>query len=84
MPHPEGTAVTAELIERLRDALRDENGLLPTNAATDVMIAALLAMERIDEKWSERGFPGVPSTTDYAAGAVKFLELRYPVNGAML
>lgn len=79
-------AVTDErpLRERLRDVLRDGNGLPPTNAMADVLIAVLFAADRTDEKWSERGFPGVPSTTDYAAGVVKFLELRYPIRGALL
>lgn len=73
--------MSGELIGKIRNALRDENGLPPppTDAATDVMIAVLFAMDQTERKWDDRGFPGAPSTTDYAAGVVKFLERRYPV-----
>lgn len=71
--------MSAELIERLRHALKDSNNLSPTTAAMDVLINVLVAMDRVDEKWSDRGFPGVPSTTDYASAVVKFLEKCYPI-----
>jgi hypothetical protein len=71
-------------IEKIRDALRDANGLAPTDAASDVLVAVIFALNRTDEKWGDRGFPGAPSTTDYAAAVAAFLELRYPIKGAML
>jgi hypothetical protein len=49
-----------------------------------VLVAVIFALNRTDEKWGERGFPGAPSTTDYAAAVAAFLELRYPIKGAML
>jgi hypothetical protein len=71
-------------IDKIRDALNDANGLPPTAAASDVLVAVIFALNRTDEKWGERGFPGAPSTTDYAAAVAAFLELRYPIKGAML
>jgi hypothetical protein len=76
--------LNAAPIEKIRDALHDDNGLPPTAAASDVLIAVIFALNRTDEKWGERGFPGAPSTTDYAAAVAAFLELRYPIKGAML
>lgn len=61
-------------IEQLRDVLRDENGLAPTEARTDVLIAVVFEMNRTDENWE---FPGGPSARDYAADAIRFLETRY-------
>jgi hypothetical protein len=71
-------------IEKIADALRDANGMSLTTASLDVLVAVLQSINRTDEKWSERGFPGAPSTTDYAAAVAAFLELRYPIKGAML
>lgn len=39
------------LRDRLRNTLRDENGLQPTEAATDVLMMTVKEIEATDEKW---------------------------------
>lgn len=69
--------MNADLREKFRDILRDENGLLPTDAATDLLITVLLSTEKTDERWGNNDLPGVPSVTDYAGDAIRFLKHRY-------
>ena len=64
--------------QEFTDALRDENGLLPTAAALDVLTAVLMSIDYTDETWPHRG---VPSAVDYARGAVRRLEHDYLEKG---
>lgn len=64
------------LSDQLREVLKDANGLPPTHAAADVLVAVLYAVDRVDEAWDH---PGAPSVTDYAVHVVDFLSKRYLV-----
>jgi hypothetical protein len=60
--------------EALSAALRDENNLPPTDASLDVLMSAVLAMERLDENWSHAG---APSAVDYAAAVIARMRTEY-------
>lgn len=64
----------SDLAEKIGNALRDENGLLPTGASLDVLITTLVAIDKTDERWDHAG---VPSTTDYATSIVEHLDRSY-------
>lgn len=51
--------------DRLAEALLDENGLRPTDAALDVLLVAVAALDETDEKW-DHPYEPVPSISNYA------------------
>lgn len=69
---------------RLGEALKDENGLLPTGGAIDVLAGVIAALNATDERWAEKSRPGIPSVTDYAAGVIDRLRRRYSTTGVIL
>jgi hypothetical protein len=71
-------------MEKLGDALRDENGLLPTEAARSVLVTVVAAIDTVDLRWSEQERAGAPSTTDYAAGAILTLRKYYSTSAVTL
>lgn len=62
------------LCDQLREVLKDENGLPPTESAAAVLVAVLYAVDRVDGEWSH---PAAPSVTDYAVRIVDLLSKRY-------
>lgn len=63
--------------ERIAIALLDENGLRPTQAALDVIMATIEACDNQDEYWSDAKKPGVSSPFDYADMVIDHLNELY-------
>ena len=59
--------------ERLAEALRDENGLRPTGAALDVLMAAYEACNEVDGLHAQQFRPASPKPEAYAARVIKWL-----------
>lgn len=60
--------------EALRDFLRDENGLPPTEATTDVIIAVIEQTIRTDENHDGR-VDNVPTVSTYAKDTERALRV---------
>lgn len=55
--------------ERIAEALLDENGLRPTEAALDVIMAVVEATDRLDESWDGNSTIPTPPMASYARHA---------------
>jgi hypothetical protein len=65
-------STTDVLRNRVAEALTDENGLPPTRAALDVIMAVVRETERTDENWQESS---APSLERYAIDAERILRV---------
>jgi hypothetical protein len=55
--------------DRIAEALLDANGLHPTTAALDVIMAVIDATDRLDEDWDGNATIPVPPVATYARNA---------------
>lgn len=62
--------------EALRQVLRDENGLPPTLAATDVIMAVVESINYTDERHSPNHADLAPTFKRYALDAEQLLRIR--------
>lgn len=67
--------ISLETRERLRAVLADENGLPPTHAATEVIVAVIEETVRTDENHDGKKSP-VPDFSRYAIDAERILRIR--------
>lgn len=73
------TVATAALAKALQDAR--SAGAEPGADVIDVLVAALHAMTKADERWANSNFPGTPSVTNYADAVIENLRNRYRGGG---
>lgn len=65
--------------DQLREvlALHEGSGLMPTDAAIEVMVTTLVAMKQCEDGWR---FPGSPSVKDVAQAVAEQLFRTYGVS----
>lgn len=64
-----GEFLNASKREQLAEILRDENGLAPTDAALDVIMAVIESTNKTDALWGESEQPNSPTAWHYAMNA---------------
>lgn len=68
--------MNADTLDALANVLKNEDGLA-SDASCSVLVTVLATLKSTDEKWREKGLPGNPSVTNYAANVIEVLERQY-------